>query len=873
MKNYIFISLLLIGLTAQANHFKDAPMESDTIKEESMQERSERIELQENRFIDLSNSRDKKKADKMYEQLGYMASTEFYEDLVAEGKANSQVMVNLANSYRLNNETEDAEYWYAKIIKDTSEPDHYLYYAQALQSNGKCEDAIRWFEKYQTSSGDINRSFIKSCAEIDELKFERGAKITNLKALNTEYLDFSPVKYKDGVVFTSTRGISKVTKHLDLWTQSNFSDLFYVEQEGVGSNSFGEPQPLEGDKINGKFHDGVATFNHSENYMVFTRNNTKGKSSEGLIDLQLYSAKKEGELWTDVKKLDINDDDYTSCHPTLAKDGKRLYFASNRPGGYGGMDIYMSKKVGKTWQKPENLGPTVNSSGNEIFPHIDDSEKLYFSSNGHKGLGGLDIFVAQKANESDEYSWSIRDNIGSPLNSSKDDFGFMVVEQDKTGYLTSSRDGGKGEDDIYEWEITDGSKLGDKNKKKRERVLCVFDPATGERIPDAKVSILPTSESLNGGSDELVLVLKRMENREDEYVLSLKDRNAINAGGDFFRTDKRGTFMYPVSPGQEFMFLVEKAGYVKTRQKVSASEILSEETFCLPLSKRTGLYLEGQVKNKNFPKFIPNAQITLISKCTGEKSITTSDADGEFDFPLDCDCEYELFAEKEFFKRGFAQVSTVGRDCSEPGVVTTVIEMEMNDIQDELDKRDGLTNGQYPNSYPNPYGQYPNGQSPYGPGFVPIQGPLTPEALRKYFLGNENGNFDVGQVLTLQHIYYDFDKYYIRTDAAAELDYLTALMKFYPSMEIGMESHTDCRGTDNYNNWLSRKRAKSSRQYLIDRGISANRIHYAKGKSEHYLVNDCADGVECSEEEHQMNRRTEITITRFNQPGVQIQTK
>lgn len=855
------------------------PMKGDTIKEETIEERAERIEIEEQRYIDLAQSSEKRKADKMYEQLGFMASTEFYEDLVADGKASLEVMSHLANSYRLNNDTENAEYWYAKIIKDTNQDIHFLHYAQVLQTNEKCEDAIRWFEKYQEASGDYNRSFIKDCAEIDELQFERGANITNLKSINTEFLDFCPVKYKDGVVFTSTRGISKVTKHLDLWTKSNFSDLFYVEDNGKEVPDFSDPKPLEGDKINGKFHDGVATFNHSENLMIFTRNNTKGKSAEGLIDLQLYSAKKEGEIWMDAKRLDINDDEFASCHPTLSKDGKRLYFASNRPGGYGGMDIYMSRLAGGKWKEPENLGPTVNSSGNEIFPHIDDDEKLYFSSNGHKGLGGLDIFIAQKYTQSDESSWSIRENIGSPLNSPKDDFGFMVVEKDKSGYLTSSRDGGKGQDDIYRWEITDGSKLANKDKKVRERVLCVFDPETGERIPDAKVSILPTSESINTSNDELVLVLKKMENRKDEYVLSLKDRNVIDSDGDFFRTDERGTFTYPVVPGQEFMFLIEKTGYIKTTQKVSASEILSENTFCMPLKQRTGLYLEGTAKNKNFPKFIPNAEVTLISKCTGEKMTTITDADGEFDFPLDCDCEYELFAEKEFFKRGFATVSTVGKDCSVPGVVTTVIEMEMNDIQDELKKQDAIANGQYPNGtppngYPNPYGgPYPNGQSPYGPGFDPIQGPLTREALRRYFLGDPNNNFEVGQVITLQHIYYDFDKYYIRTDAAAELDYLVALMNFYPSLEIGMDSHTDCRGTNGYNEWLSRKRAKSSRQYLIDKGVSSHRIHYANGQGEYYLANYCEDGIDCSEDEHQLNRRTEITITQFNEPGVQIQSK
>lgn len=835
----------------------------DTIKED-LPEQYDRSEVEStNSYVDLSKSGEKKKANKLFRDLGFMASAEYYQEMVSKGKVDAEIMEHLAKSYRLNGDTENAEYWYARVVKDTDNAEHFLQYAQMLQSNEKCEDAIRWFERYKRLTGDESRSFITNCGELEEMVFERGAELTNMESINTSHLDFSPVKYKKGVVFTSTRGLSKVAKHIDLWTQDNFSDLFYAERFGQHSG-FLEAKPLDGD-INGKFHDGVATFNSGGNVMVFTRNNYKGKSDEGLIDLQLYESKLEnkgkGDFWGEVTKLNINSDEFASCHPSLSQNGKRLYFASNRPGGYGGLDIYVSKKVGNQWQEPENLGPIINTSGNELFPFIDVDERLYFASNGHKGLGGLDIYVAQKTDKKDESSWNMRDNIGSPLNSPKDDFGFMVVEADKTGFLTSNRDGGKGGDDIYQWTILDGSKLGN-NPKPQERKICVFDPDTGDRIPDAKVSILPAEGSVAaaGADNELVLVLKRLEDRQNEYVLSLKDRDAISSSGDFFKTDENGEFTYPVIPGQEFMFVVEKSGYELTRKKVSASDILSETTYCLPLKKRNCLVLEGKVKNKNLPKYIPNAKVTIVNKCTGEVFETTSDADGEFDYCLDCDCDYEIFAEKKFFKSGFTTVSTREMECIIPGVVEALVELEIGNVQDQLS---GNPNGNNPN------GMYPDPNSP----FNPIQGPLTPEALRRYFLGDPNGQFNVGQVLTLRHIYYDYDKYYIRPDAAAELDYVAALMRHYSSMEIGLESHTDARASDRYNQWLSNNRAKEARKYLINHGVQPHRIHFAVGKSEHYLTNRCADGVECSEAEHQMNRRTEIIIQRFSEPGIRVESK
>lgn len=813
----------------------------------------------------------KNKADNLYDDLGYMASAEHYEKLVADGKATQEVMAHLANSYRLNGDTETAEYWYSKFIGQTNNAKHILHYAMVLQSNLKCEDAVRWYKEYQDVSSDENRTFIENCSQLDQFKDNENVEVSLQDGLNTSHLDFSPIPYKNGVIFTSTRGTDRVAKRRDLWTDDNFTDLFFAEKSKDGD--YKEATALIGD-INGKFHDGVATFDKSGKTMYFTRSNKSGKSSEGLIDLKIYSATNEDGQWKNVQELPFNSDEYATCHPTLSPNGKVLYFSSNRPDDnpFGGMDIYYSKKVGNTWSTPKNMGPTVNSSGNETFPFISQDGQLYFASDGHRGFGGLDVFVTAKENMADENSWSLRENLGAKFNSPKDDFAFIVLEKDKKGFLTSNRNESTGGDDIFQWTMTEGT-LKPKKKQAQERDFCVIDATTGLPVSGATVTVLPKGATAGLGQyDDLILTLKKLESSNNEYVLGISDRNALSANGDNIVTGEDGQFTYPMTPGEEYIFLIEKNKYDRYKESIATYSVLSsaKECFELKLNPRNCFLLEGLVKNKTYGTLIPFAEVQVFNKCTGEVFKTTSNDQGYFDYCLDCNCDYEITANKQYFKRGFTKFSTQNMDCPSPGVMSAVVELEPGELKDQFDNPNGIAN---PSGTPNPYGNPydPNNpNNPYGPGFNPIQGPLTPEALRRYFLGDPNANFQVGQVITLHHIYYDFDKYYIRGDASMELDYLVALMKMYPSMEIAMESHTDSRGTIRYNRWLARKRAESSKDYLIEKGVGSYRINSATGMGENRLTNHCSDDVECTEEEHQRNRRTEIKVTKFVAPGVQV---
>lgn len=275
--------------------------------------------------------------------------------------------------------------------------------------------------------------------------------VGNLKAINSEDLDYCASLVGDGVIFTSTRQHHQTNaeaKKRKNW-KKKLSTLFYAELGADGK--LDRPRPLEGD-VNDRHHEGSASFTKSGDKMFFNRN-AASKNKKGVIHLKIFSATRAEGVWGDVKELPFNGDDFSTCHPAISADGQRLYFASNRKGGFGGMDIYVSHFKRGKWSEPINLGPVINSSGNEVFPFISENDILYFSSDAQGGLGGLDIFRSKKHTADSERTWRHKQNLGKPFNSDEDDFAFYINDENSAGLFTSSRTGGKGRDDIYFWQL------------------------------------------------------------------------------------------------------------------------------------------------------------------------------------------------------------------------------------------------------------------------------------------------------------------------------------------------------------------------------------------------------------------------------------
>lgn len=432
--------------------------------------------------------------------------------------------------------------------------------------------------------------------QLDIFSEDTEVSIQNIDQLNSKGLDFCAIPYGDGIVFTSSRNQEDGHGMRNVFNK-NYFDLYYSKRNKSGV--YREPQKLKGD-INGKLHDGTATFNRTGDLMFFTRNNRKTK---GLIGLKIYTAQKVENQWINVKELPFNSTKFSNCHPTLSQDEAKLYFASDRPGGYGGMDIYVTSLRNGVWTEPQNLGVNVNSKGNELFPYIDSKGDLYFSSDGAGGQGRLDIYKSSK----DGKRFKRRANLGEPFNTRSDDFGFYIDESGELGFLSSNRLGGHGNDDVYSWEL---------KEKKYTRKFIVIDEQSGEKIEEAEVVI--------------------------EQELNTWSRTKL-------KTNEIGDFIYPVKKSNEYHINILKEGFIDYAEIFDLETLMAKEEHVIHMRKRNFSLLSGKVEGQIYHEAMPGVEIELINECDGRKQVAKSSKDGSFGFTIMCGCEYIVIAKKDGF--------------------------------------------------------------------------------------------------------------------------------------------------------------------------------------------------------------------------------
>ncbi len=390
-----------------------------------------------------------KKADKYFERFEYVNAAKNYAKIVEEGKANTYVYKRLADCYYNIFNTIEAEKWYAKALVYSRKPEVFYRYAQMLKANGKHEQSNIWMSKFSDIRPKDSRVLAFKANPNYLPKIINNGKKFNITRLefNSEYSDFGGTLHNGKLYITSARNSAN---EIYGWNNEPFLDILEIPIRSDGT--YGNPFLLEGE-INTKYHEGIVSFSPDGNTMYFSRESfydnqyNKSPSSRNKFGmLNLYKATKNSYGgWDNIKSLPFNSSKYNNDHPSVSRDGSTLYFSSDRPEGYGLNDIYKVKiKSNSTFGEPINLGPVVNTEGREMFPYLGYDDSLYFSSDGHLGLGGLDVFFTK---EIDGKMATVR-NIGIPLNSNADDFAF-VINQSGEGYVSSNRMGGKGSDDIY----------------------------------------------------------------------------------------------------------------------------------------------------------------------------------------------------------------------------------------------------------------------------------------------------------------------------------------------------------------------------------------------------------------------------------------
>ncbi len=406
----------------------------------------------------FSQEKTVEKANLAYKYKQYAQAAALYETAISEKDAkssNSTATLNLktklAYCYRMNNKMNQAEALYAEIVKDErAKPDTYMYYGETLMSNGKYEEAKKWFLDYQTLKPDDKKAALM-VANCDKVKYiEPYFPYVDIQefAFNSDADDNAPVSWQNGIVFSSDRKQgAKFMKEKSGWTGRDYLDLYFSAIQDDGS--YGEPRRFSSKLSEVNKNTGNASFASDGSEVFFTRNDNVLNKRE-TYNLQLYrSARSDNGKWKKGEKLSFCSPNYNFMHPAISPDGKELFFASDRK-GEGGVDLWVSTRKGNLWSNPVNLGPTVNTSANEGFPFMDENGRLYFCSKGHPGYGGFDIFFTEM---DEEGNWKTPQNLGQPINSPLDDISIYINVTGKNGMFTSSRGGG--DDDIFFFEVLD----------------------------------------------------------------------------------------------------------------------------------------------------------------------------------------------------------------------------------------------------------------------------------------------------------------------------------------------------------------------------------------------------------------------------------
>lgn len=466
-----------------------------------------------------------KKGNKKFKYGEYEYSIDYYNKAIKHKYNPGEANFKIGEAYRLSNRIKEAEPFYkASIDNNYDQEEVNYYYGLALKSNEKYDVARQELENYLASATnekiiDLAQIEVDNLIKINEIVGkENYYRVKNLELINTQAAEYSPV-YLDGeLYFTSSRFGGKIYKA----TGSSFTNLYKVKTQGARVDI--ETINSLGDEINSpNTNDGCIAFSPDGQTMVFAKGNSGRK--KGAEDVDLYISRYRRGSWSTPTLMRVNDGKAWDSTPAFSRDGRTLYFSSTRRGSIGGTDIYAAtmNRRGR-WSNVRNLGPVINTAGNDMFPYQASDGSLYFSSDGHPGLGGLDILVAKR-----EEGKMIVDNLGPPINSSSDDFGLFLYTPDK-GFFTSNREGGEGDDDIYTF-INNDPNLKIINYYLTGITYTIDEDGTEKILPN-------TSVLLYGANDELL--------------------NEALTGRD-------GKFLFRVYPEEDYILMGEKPDYFTSR--------------------------------------------------------------------------------------------------------------------------------------------------------------------------------------------------------------------------------------------------------------------------------------------------------------------
>lgn len=695
---------------------------------------------------------DLERVNDLFKKAYYADAIVLYEAALPANKS-SKLIKNLADSYYHTFNLKASARWYSYLVSnygDTLEEEFYFKLHHSLKATGEYEEAQTVLFDYYTKEGNT--------AKLEELKKEV-TYLENIKAigdrfiiqnsfLNTVTSEFGAVQIGTDIWYTATH--KKSTSKTYRWNNERYLDIYthHADKLMLGDSV---SKPLAG-AINTRLHEGPFTISPDGQTLYFTRNNFKnGKrktDDKKISNLKIYSANLVNGEWKNITELPFNSDDFSNEHPSLSHDGSKLYFASDRPGGYGSFDIYEVTLQGDNdFSTPVNLGAVINTDKKEQFPFIASDNSLYFSSNGHAGFGLMDVFISESKNG----TFQQPDNLGLPVNSGYDDFSYILNADVKTGYFASNRPSGKGSDDIYSFTITKDLVIEDCKQY-----------ITG--IITERTTTLPLSE-----------VTIQVLDAENNQVTS-------------FTTKKDGAFEFESLCGTQYTLKAEKTGFEGNSRTIKTNK------------ERNG---------------IKDGSMDLYSLVEKEKAEALIIAQKLADEKL----RAATLAAKKLEEQEKEKVRLALQQVEEKEQLQRTRLAEKAKTEKALAKK--ITDA------------------------LASEKALTKDKDRT--------------VIKTEEIHFDYSLWYLRRESRERLQTVIDVMKKNPGMIIEIGTHTDIRGNGGYNKSLSQKRADSAKEFLVKNGIESGRV-VSKGYGESQPIVECPVPADCTEEDHEWNRRCEFVV-------------
>lgn len=643
--------------------------------------------------------------------------------------------------------------------------------------------------------------------------------VMNAQRLNSKTSEFAPAYYGRGLVFVSARHMAGPK---DPATKLPFYDLYYSAFDANGNPL----RPVNFSlNLNSDTHEGPVAFDNNTNKIYFTRSNidhTTGKAEDGgRVRLKIYEATFGGLDWEDIRELPFNGDDYSTLHPALSSDGRLLFFASDREGGNGGFDIYLSIRDGNGWSEPYNLGNKVNSSDDELFPFYHDSGTLFFASNRKNGYGGADIFMMER---NEENGWKDPVNIGKPFNSADNDFGLILNPEGNAGFFTSNRPGGKGDDDIYAFFAPDGIQ-GITFPDLLTTTFEVYNINSRAPISNAAIQIYELATGADGQEELLPLQwqLEAPDTEDDEPAVAQGSGSALSAPNEL--TNREGKAYILLDVNKSYRISISRRGYRTIEQDYRPRENTYNRPVEIPMDRNDCMTVDGFVTYNNGNRPAGGATILITNRQTNRMKTLSSDMSGKFTDCLENGYDYHILAEQVGYLPYETEISTKNnRSSYSKGVILKLAAAPEGQDGDQARSSTPATTGN--------------------------EQPLFPLPIRP------------GQEAVLSGLAFSYGSAIIDLESTAALEQLARLMLQYPKMEVDITVHTDCQGTRDYNLRLSQERGLAIQAYLAGKGVAEGRVKtIGKGESQRLIDCPCES---CSAEEQRQNRRVEVFITRAN---------